>query len=77
MATTYKGRRTRFDNIAIGSAAGVENPAVGLAGVSPGFANGERLRTATTGDPSTSGREFFWRTVSGGAVTDITTDLGH
>jgi hypothetical protein len=82
MARTVKGRRIAFDNISVGNAAGLERTIVGTSLGSGSqttlVGNGERLRTATTGAPSTPGSgEFYFRTVSGGQVTDLTTDLGH
>ena len=79
MAFTAKGRRRAFDNIAIGSATGRERTIAGGGKIETTLvANGERLRTASTGAPSTpGGAEFLHRTVSGNQVTDVTTDLGH
>ena len=81
MAVTIKGRRTAFDNIAVGSATGVELTILGTsdehgAQTTP-FANGEY--TYQTGGTSFTilGREHTLLTVSGGATTDFTTDLGH
>jgi len=81
MARTVKGRRIAFDNISIGSETGLERTITGTtlgsgSQVTP-FANGERVRTAVTGAPSTPGREIFLRTVTGGLTTDVTTEFGH
>ena len=81
MARTVKGRRTAFDNIAVGSATGLERTIAGTtlphgAQTTP-FANGERVISAGGSGTTDLGREHTLRTVSGGATTDFTTDLSH
>lgn len=78
MATSERGRRTRFDNIAAGSAAARENILTGQAGTSSGAALTERWRTVSGGASSPGANpEHLWRTVTGGVTTDFTTDRGH
>ena len=60
MAVDRKGRRTSFDNIAVGSATGVERTISGGGGQSTTvYANGERIRSSVSGDPTTPGIEHF------------------
>ena len=80
MARTVQGRRVAFDNIAIGSATGLERTISGTtlgAGSQTTPFSKERRRTAVTGAPSTPGAEKYFRGVTGGLTTDVTTDLGH
>lgn len=82
MARTVKGRRIAFDNIAVGSATGLERTAAGTtlgSGSQTTAFNTERVLIGTT--PGTTGAalglEHTLRTVTGGATTDFTTDLAH
>ena len=82
MARTVKGRRMGFDNIAVGSASGIELTIAGTTlphgAQTTVFGNGELvITTPASTSGSALGYEFTFRTVSGGQVSDKTTDLGH
>ena len=48
MSYTLRTRRVAYDNIAVGSATGRENPAVGLAGSTEQNMNGEHFGIASS-----------------------------
>lgn len=78
MAYTKGGKRHAFDNIAVGSATGVERTIAGGGGeyttVFGGRKEGHKKPDGTSGYTSAREKEFLTRTVSGGQVSDRTTD---
>lgn len=80
MAFTHRGKRLAFDNIAVGSPTGRERTITGVSTSASSGVSGwvEVVRTsAGTSAGSQMGQEFLHKTVSGGQVSDRTTDYGH
>jgi hypothetical protein len=73
MAVDRRGRRTAFDNIAIGSATGAERTIAGGGGENTTQYNGKEENYRSVCDSSWTSEktiEHFTRSVSGGATTD-------
>jgi hypothetical protein len=77
MAYIMRGKRIGFDNIAVGSATGLERTIAGGGGELTSVYGGktENFRTAC-GSSYTSARqkEKLWKTVCSGLTTDVTTN---
>ncbi len=75
MAETYRGRRIKYDNIAVGSATGVERTITGGGGERTSTYGGKAENFRTVCNSSyTAARtiEHFLKTVCGAATTDQT-----
>lgn len=85
MGYTYRGKRVNFDNIAVGAATGQEQTISGavakemvVVGTSAQNVSGgypENYRSVSNSSYIARGKEFLWKTVCGGQVSDRTTDL--